>query len=111
MYEYSATVKKVVDGDTIDVSADLGFDIWYNVRLRINGVNAPEKNTEEGKAAKQFVVDYLPVGTPVTINTFKDKAEKYGRILANVRKQGEEQTLNELLLSSGHAVPYFGGPR
>ena len=45
MYEYNATVTHVVDGDTMDVTLDLGFDILYNNRIRLVGINTPESRT------------------------------------------------------------------
>ena len=87
MYEYSATIRRVVDGDTVDVTLDLGFDILYNSRIRLHGIDTPESRTRDleekkyGLAAKAFVEDYLPVGSIRTLTTVKDKAGKYGRIL------------------------------
>ena len=63
MYEYAATVERVVDGDTIDVTLDLGFSIQYQARIRLHGINTPESRTRDkaekarGLAAKDYVVD------------------------------------------------------
>ena len=61
MYEYNATIRRWVDGDTVDVTLDLGFDILYNNRIRLYGINTPESRTrdleekERGLAAKDRV--------------------------------------------------------
>ena len=48
MYEYAVkSVVKVVDGDTVDVIIDLGFDIFYESRVRLYGINAPESRTRD----------------------------------------------------------------
>lgn len=115
VYHYRATVEKVVDGDTIDLHIDLGFDIGYNLRVRLYGVNTPEKvgaTKVAGLAATKFTKDAVE-GKSVTIQTFLDKTEKFGRILARVfyTVDGAEKCLNDDLISSGNAVAYFGGKR
>ena len=61
MYEYKATIRRVVDGDTVDVTLDLGFNILYNSRIRLHGIDAPESRTRDleekarGLAAKERV--------------------------------------------------------
>ena len=47
MYEYSAIIRRWVDGDTVDVTLDLGFDIWFNNRVRLLGINTPESRTRD----------------------------------------------------------------
>ena len=47
MYEYNATIRRVVDGDTVDVTLDLGFDILYNSRIRLHGIDTPESRTRD----------------------------------------------------------------
>ena len=65
MYTYTATVTKVVDGDTIDALVDLGFDTWKQVRIRLNGINTPESRTRDleekarGLAAKARLKEIL----------------------------------------------------
>ena len=88
MYQYSCIIRKVVDGDTIDVDIDLGFDTWiHNERVRLNGIDTPESRTrdlEEKKAglfAKKVVLHYLPEGSKQVLRTHKDKVGKYGRVL------------------------------
>ena len=69
MYRYSCIIRKVVDGDTVDVDIDLGFDIWkLNERVRLHGVDTPESRTRDhiekvfGKEASRIVENVLPVG-------------------------------------------------
>jgi len=54
MYEYNAQLVRVVDGDTVDISVDLGFHISQQIRVRLNGINSPETSTPAGKGAKSF---------------------------------------------------------
>ena len=110
MYKYQATIKRWVDGDTVDVDIDLGFGLVYsNQRLRLYGIDAWESRTrdldekEKGLAATAFVNEMAPVGTQVTIITYKEG--KYGRILAEVFLD-EDTNLNKLLTEKGHAERY-----
>lgn len=112
MYKYQATIKRWVDGDTVDVDIDLGFGLVYsNQRLRLYGIDAWESRTrdldekEKGLAATAFVNEMAPVGTQVTIITYKEG--KYGRILAEVFLD-EDTNLNKLLTEKGHAERYEG---
>lgn len=118
MFEYAATVVRVVDGDTIYFDVDLGFFIRMTLDVRLKGLNTPEIRGEEREAglkAKAFVEQALPPGAPVLLRTYK--AEKYGRYLADVRylpgaKKREEietngRLLNQELLDKGLAVPFM----
>ena len=115
MYEYSAKIRRWVDGDTVDVTLDLGFDILYNNRIRLYGINTPESRTRDleekklGLAAKDRVKELCPVGSTVTIKTTKDGRGKYGRILGEIFVG--EVNINQQLVAEGHAVEYFGGSR
>ena len=121
LYCYKATVLHVVDGDTLDLMVSLGFDMNYKARFRLTGINTPESYgpsaCDEGRAAKQFLIDALPVGMAVMVKTTKDKKEKYGRFLAEVytlNAKGEvaAQPVNALRVEKGHAEFYDGrGPR
>lgn len=118
LYTYKARLDRVVDGDTVDVVIDLGFDIFHKCRCRLYGINTPESRTkdlqekERGLAAKAYVVDWFNWNKDCYIQTQKDGKGKYGRILAKIYAD-EEMTvcLNEQLIDSGHAVEYFGGTR
>lgn len=111
MYEYLATITRVVDGDTVHAAVDLGFDEWRNMTLRLYGINAPEMGTPEGQAAKVYLIsllaDYDASWLPVLMTTHKDKREKYGRYLAELFLEGETASVNEQMILGGHAVRYL----
>ena len=117
MYEYSATIRRWVDGDTVDVTLDLGFDILYNNRIRLYGINTPESRTRDleekkrGLAAKDRVKELCPVGSSIILKTTKDGRGKFGRILGEIFVPGAVQSINQLLVEEGHAVEYFGGKK
>ena len=119
MYEYSASVEAVVDGDTVDLLIDLGFKILYRHSCRLYGINAPEHATAAGDAATAFLKTLLPVGTSVIVKTEKDKAEKYGRILGTItvppKKKAKKgavvapvTSINDQLVAAGHAFVWNG---
>ena len=104
-------VTKVVDGDTIDVVIDLGFDIMYKSRVRLFGIDTPESRTRDkvekkyGLLAKQFLKDHLK--GKIVIKTHKDnETGKFGRILGEIFVDGI--SINELMCKKGHAVEYHG---
>lgn len=107
MFTYKALVTRVVDGDTIDVSIDLGFDIWHTTRLRLNGIDTPEMNTQAGKDVKAWLAAAIEQRV-VTITTYKP--DKYGRYLADVFDV-TGVNLNLAMIDSGMALPYTGGKR
>ena len=115
MYEYRATIRRVVDGDTVDVTLDLGFNILYNSRIRLLGIDTPESRTRDleekarGLAAKDRVKELCPVGSSVTLKTTKDGRGKFGRILGEIFVG--DINVNQQLVSEGHAVVYFGGKK
>ena len=116
MFEYYATVLRVVDGDTIDVMVDLGMGVHRKERLRFSRINAWETrgvHKEKGKLAKARVAELAPVGKKIIIKTEKDKQGKFGRYLAEIivpasewHDVKEDTNLNDLLLNEGHAVLY-----
>ena len=116
---YAARVVKVVDGDTLDVVIDLGFDVHVKQRIRLVGVNTPESRTKDleekalGLAAKAYVEDWCDsCSKDVFVKTEKDGTGKYGRLLARVFADEDQQVcLNEQLIDSGHATEYWGGAR
>ena len=82
MYHYKATVKRVVDGDTIDMDVDLGFGVSKLVRIRLADIDAPEVKGDErpeGLSAKTYLEGLLPIGTLVEVYTEKDKDAGWGR--------------------------------
>jgi micrococcal nuclease len=114
--DYSYRVKKVtkiVDGDTIDVLLDMGFDILYQQRVRLFGIDTPESRTRDkeekkyGLLSKYFLKDALSNGKKITIKTYKgDETGKFGRILGDVWIDGK--SVNQTMCDKGYAVPYYG---
>ena len=109
MYEYNATLDRVVDGDTVDALVDLGFDTWKKVRIRLMGIDAWESRTrdleekEKGIAAKNRVIEILKQGN----NKFILKSHgvgKYGRCLGEIIVEGVN--INSQLINEGHAKKY-----
>lgn len=110
-YVRNAKVLKVVDGDTVKLEVDLGCDIGIKMTCRLDGINAPEKATAEGKVAKAWLELQLPENTPVVVQTVKDRKEKYGRYLAVVYLPVSDISLNDQLVSNGLAKSYHGEAR
>ena len=116
MFTYKCKVDRVVDGDTVDLIIDLGFSTFVKKRIRLLGVDTPETRTRDkkekvaGLAAKEFTKDYLEGAKGLTIQTFKDRAGKFGRILGEISADGK-LSLNRELLRQGLAIEYFGGKR
>jgi micrococcal nuclease len=116
MFEYYVKkVTRVVDGDTIDVDIDLGFDISFSSRVRLAGIDTPESRTTDkeekalGLEAKAYVKSQIDSAKSVVIKTEKmDSSEKYGRILGWVFLDGSDLSLNEKMIKDGYAWGYLG---
>ena len=116
MYEYYVRkVENVVDGDTIDVLIDLGFDILFASRVRLAGIDTPESRTKDlaekalGLEAKEYLKKSLKDSKSVVIKTEKmDSSEKYGRILGWVYVDGNTVSLNDMMINDGYAWGYLG---
>ena len=119
MHEYNCTIRRVVDGDTVDVDIDLGFGIWiHNERVRLYGIDTPESRTrdlEEKKAglfAKDVVLHYLPEGSKQVLITHKDKVGKYGRVLGEFviydSLADRQTTINQFMIDHKIGVEYSG---
>ena len=116
MYEYFVKeVKNVVDGDTIDVVIDLGFDILFASRVRLAGIDTPESRTTDkaekalGLEAKEYLKKQLKDAKSVVIRTEKmNSSEKYGRILGWVYVNGESESVNNKMINDGYAWGYLG---
>jgi micrococcal nuclease len=116
MYEYN--VKKlinVVDGDTIDVEIDLGFDISIFKRVRLAGIDTPESRTTNkmekslGLESKAKLKQMLSSATRIVIKTEKpDSSEKYGRVLGWLYIDDTNISVNDTLIASGYAWSYLG---
>lgn len=104
MYQYKCKVLKVIDGDTVDVEVDLGFDIRAKMRFRLAGINAPEMNTPEGKQAREWLIKEMPVDAEFTVETIKDRKEKYGRYLGTFYSKLDIVSINVRIVDAGHAV-------
>jgi endonuclease YncB( thermonuclease family) len=118
MFQYPAKFLAIVDGDTVDMEIDLGFEVVTKQRIRLYGINAAEKNTQPGRDARQFVIDWAttfgPAFTLATVQTPKgtDAREKYGRYLGTITAASASDSLNSALVTAGLARPYDGhGPR
>lgn len=105
-YVYHATLVRTVDGDTVDVLLTLGFEIEHTVRLRLLGIDAPEKRgttITQGKAAQAYLAELCESCKPLIIRTTRDTTDKYGRYLAEIfGSKGEN--LNLMMIAAGHAI-------
>ena len=122
-YNFRVTeINKVVDGDTIDVTIDLGFDLYKKERVRIAGVDTPEKRTRDlaekelGLDATNWMKENLEGAIDgddeLTIRTeLKGGVGKYGRLLGWLYVGDEEISLNELMIQEGYAWAYDGGTK
>ena len=113
MYEYHALIERVVDGDTVDVHIDLGFDVWTSQRVRLMGIDTPESRTRDlrekhfGKIATARVEELLPKDRKHVIRTSMDGRGKFGRVLADFILPNME-TLCDTLIDERLAVRYHG---
>lgn len=116
MYEYYVhSLDKVVDGDTIDVTIDLGFDIKYSSRVRLAGIDTPESRTRDleekamGLEAKEYLKERLKKSSKIVIKTEKlDSTGKYGRILGWLFLDDETSSVNNQMIMKGYAWEYDG---
>lgn len=116
MYTYRVKkVHKIVDGDTIDVDIDLGFNVSFFQRVRLAGIDTPESRTTDqnekklGLEVKKKLGEYLANATNIIIRTEKpDSTEKYGRILGWLYIDGKDESINQTLIASGYAWEYMG---
>ena len=112
-FVYQAELDRVVDGDTVDVVLDLGFDVkLHKQRVRLHGIDTPESRTRDlaekklGLAAKKRLQE-------LCVGKFKIKSlgkGKYGRILGIPYTENGED-ICQILIKEGHAVKYFGGKK
>jgi len=116
MYYYEVEVLRVVDGDTVDVRIDLGFNVWHKCRVRMVGINAPESRTrdleekEKGLAAKEWLkLRFFGVGDIYSVELQSQGTGKYGRVLGEFYI--DETNINQEMVEVGHAVAYDGGKR
>ena len=122
MYEYRCKVIKVIDGDTVDVDIDLGFDIMLrDERVRIMGIDTPESRTRDkvekkfGLASKARLKELIGGKSgPILKTQINKKGEdmrgKFGRILGDFMTD-DGRMVTDILVEEGHAVAYFGGSK
>ena len=115
-------INRVVDGDTIDVTIDLGFDLYKKERVRVAGIDTPEKRTRDkeekvlGIDATNWLKERLEAAIKgddeLTIRTeLVGGVGKYGRLLGWLYIGDVETSLNELMISEGYAWSYDGGTK
>lgn len=112
MYEYNATILRVIDGDTVEAEVDLGFKIRIREHFRLYGIDAPEMKGETkaaGIASKAHLMTLIEDSGPYfRFFTKKPQLEqdKYGRWLASIcgSRDGEDVNLNERMLQDKHAI-------
>jgi micrococcal nuclease len=109
MYKYNAQVLKVIDGDTVDLFIDLGFKVGFNTRIRLIGIDTPEKNFPYGKVVKDCLINLLE-GNKIYLDV--TKKDKYGRYLGLVYlNESDNLSVNELLINENMAKAYHGASR
>jgi micrococcal nuclease len=116
MFEYYVKqVTNVVDGDTIDVVIDLGFDISFTSRVRLAGIDTPESRTKDkaekalGLESKKYLADRIKAAKNIVIRTEKiNSSEKFGRILGWLYLDGESNSVNHEMIEKGYAWGYLG---
>lgn len=116
MYEYNCVVTRVVDGDTVDVDIDLGFDvILREQRIRLANIDAPEVRTrdlnekEYGLYVKEVVTNFINRGPAKFVSTEYNPTGKYGRIIGDIIVDGE--SLCQYLINNHCATLYENGDR
>ena len=111
MFRYNAVLERVIDGDTVDATIDLGFDTWKKTRIRFYGINTPESRTRDleekkyGLAAKEFLIKWTNAGG-LKLKTHKDDRGKFGRILGEI--WCFDTNVNIKMIEEHHAVRYHG---
>ena len=121
-YIYRAKLDRVVDGDTVDALIDVGFDIWFKKRIRFMGLDTWESRTRDleekkkGKLAKERTRQLLEEvsSKPGYFRLKSHGLGKYGRVLGEIfimDKDGKQWSVNETLITEGHAYIYDGGKK
>ncbi len=107
MYQYKAKIIDVYDGDTVTAMVDLGFYHFQQMKFRLYGINTPEIRGEEREQGivVRDILRAMILDKEVTINSYKDKQEKYGRYLANIVIDGLD--VNLWLVENGYAQEYM----
>lgn len=122
LYEYRADVINVLDGDTVELSIDVGLETRRIEKCRLYGMQAPErkgKTASDGEASRQKLRELLlkhslrgvsSVVPTVICRTIKDKTEKYGRYLVDLIGQDGDRAvnINQVMIDLGFAVKWDG---
>lgn len=104
MYEYNASLIRIVDGDTLWLRVDLGFRMFAEMSFRMLGINAPELSTPEGAPAREHLTQLVSaLGASFPIKT--TKPDKYGRWLVTIPYG--TTTINQQMIDDGFAVAYM----
>jgi micrococcal nuclease len=113
-YHYSCHLLRIVDGDTLDLIIDLGVRIKHQMRVRLSGINAPERRSasederQAAVAAHKFVEKWCFQHVHLMAHTQQDKEDKYGRMLVLLYDLHTGETLQDAMIKAGHAVAYDG---
>ena len=107
-YRYRAFLDRVVDGDTVDLHVDLGFRAMMHLRVRVAGIDAPERYSDGGVEAMAWLTGRT-VNKPLVL--VSQRGDKYGRWLGLIYVGDEEVSVNAQMIEAGQAVAYDGGPR
>ena len=113
MHEYKVKIRRIVDGDTVDVDIDLGFDmILSKQRIRLYGIDTPESRTRDkeekfyGKLSAKFLKEQCKNSSKIFLKTYLDKKGKFGRILGELIVDGVN--INKMMIEKYMAVEYYG---
>lgn len=107
LYTYKAKIIRVIDGDTVELTIDLGYKVYWNSSCRLYGINAPElkgDSLELGMKAREFLCSKLPVGRDIVIRS--KKLDKYGRPLIEIINV-DGSILNDQMVDAGYAKEYL----
>jgi len=113
MYNYSAKVIKVINGDTVELLINLGRNIFIKETIRLYGINAPEKKglTHEAGVKSMMYLDKILstiIGGKIYIQTIKDQNDKYGRLLGILHYSefynSFENSINQQMITDGYAI-------
>ena len=111
MYEYKVIkIHKVIDGDTVIATVDLGFNCYIKQSFRILRINSPELRDKDPNVkeaafkAKEFAEKWFLQPGTLIVKTTKD--DKYGRMLGDFRFEGQTETYSEIALKNNIAAPY-----
>jgi micrococcal nuclease len=119
MHTYKITHYRTIDGDTVELTLDLGFGISFNEKFRLYGINAPEKRPLDTRSAalasqsrlESFLQEALSSDSLVAQTKKGNPKEKYGRYLAVLKNSLTGEEINISLVAEGLAASYFGGAR